>query len=236
MMPPPALQTPHNQRAIFGLFGAGGFGREVMPFAKAATRHLLQNRPALELDICFIETDGHKRHVHGVPVHAQNDFLALEHPQKLFNIAISDSQARQAIAQQLMDKGATPCTLQSPHAIIYAENTLGQGAIICAHTTITSNVTIGQFFHLNLYSYVAHDCVIGDYVTFAPNVHCNGNVHIESHAYIGAGAILKQGTPAKPLRIGQGAIVGMGAVVTKDVPPYTTVVGNPARPLHQPRA
>jgi acetyltransferase-like isoleucine patch superfamily enzyme len=54
-------------------------------------------------------------------------------------------------------------------------------------------------------------------------------VHIEDHVYIGTGAIIKQGSPGKPLRIGAGAIIGMGAVVTKDVLPNTTVVGNPAR-------
>jgi acetyltransferase-like isoleucine patch superfamily enzyme len=58
---------------------------------------------------------------------------------------------------------------------------------------------------------------------------CNGNVRIENHVYIGAGAILRQGTESKPLVIGEGAVVGMGSVVTKDVPANTTVVGNPAR-------
>jgi acetyltransferase-like isoleucine patch superfamily enzyme len=41
------------------------------------------------------------------------------------------------------------------------------------------------------------------------------NIHIEDHAYIGTGAIIKQGTPDKPLVIGKGAVIGMGAVVTK---------------------
>ena len=95
--------------------------------------------------------------------------------------------------------------------------------------TITSNIKIGKCFHANLYSYVEHDCVIGDFVTFAPGVKCNGNIHIHAHAYIGAGAMIKQGTPDQPLVIGAGAIVGMGAVVTKSVPPGVTVVGNPAQ-------
>ncbi len=108
---------------------------------------------------------------------------------------------------------------------------IDSGAILAPFVTITSNVRIGKNFHANIYSYVAHDCVIGDFVTFAPAVRCNGNVVIEDHAYIGTGAILKQGRPDKPLVIGRGAVVGMGAVVTKDVPPGVTVVGNPARPL-----
>ena len=101
--------------------------------------------------------------------------------------------------------------------------------ILCPFTTITSNTKIGKGFHANIYSYVAHDCIIGDYVTFAPSVKCNGNVHIEEHAYIGTGAIIKQGTPEKPIVIGKGAVVGMGAVVTKSVKPGDVVFGVQSR-------
>lgn len=110
---------------------------------------------------------------------------------------------------------------------------IGEGAALSPFVSITSNIKIGKCFHANLYSYVEHDCVIGDYVTFAPGVKCNGNIHIEDHAYIGAGAVIKQGTPDKPLIIGKGAIVGMGSVVTKSVPAGVTVVGNPARILER---
>jgi acetyltransferase-like isoleucine patch superfamily enzyme len=60
-------------------------------------------------------------------------------------------------------------------------------------------------------------------------VQCNGNVLVEDHAYIGTGAILRQGSPGNPLVIGRNAVVGMGAVVTRNVAPGTTVIGNPAR-------
>jgi len=53
-----------------------------------------------------------------------------------------------------------------------------------------------------------------------------GPIHIEDGAWIGAGVIIQPN-----ITIGQSAIVGSGAVVTKDVPPYTVVVGIPARPI-----
>ena len=158
-------------------------------------------------------------------------FFEIECIECFFNIAIGDSKLRERVANECMTKGAKPMLIQSPHSIIYDCNEIGEGAIIYANTMVTSNTMIGKFFHyLNIYSYVAHDCVIGDYVTFAPNVHCNGNVHIHKHAYIGTGALIKDNSLSKPLVIGGGAVVGMGAVVTKDVPPYTIVVGNPAKP------
>jgi acetyltransferase-like isoleucine patch superfamily enzyme len=54
-------------------------------------------------------------------------------------------------------------------------------------------------------------------------------VVIEDGAYIGAGAIIKQGSSMNPLTIGKNAIIGMGAIVTKDVEPNSTVIGNPAK-------
>jgi len=105
----------------------------------------------------------------------------------------------------------------------------GAGALLSPFVTLTSNIRIGVHFHANLYSYVEHDCVIGDYVTFAPGVRCNGNVVVEDFAYVGSGAMLRQGRPGKPLVIGRGAVVGMGAVVLDDVPAGITVAGNPAR-------
>jgi acetyltransferase-like isoleucine patch superfamily enzyme len=126
-----------------------------------------------------------------------------------------------------------PFAITSINSVVLDGNTIGDGVILCPFTTITSNAKIGKFFHANIYSYVAHDCVIGDFVTFAPGVKCNGNVTIEDHAYIGTGAIIKQGTPERPIVIGEGAVVGMGAVITKSVPAGAVMVGNPAKPLRK---
>ena len=128
----------------------------------------------------------------------------------------------------MIDSNIQPFTIKASNSVILDNNDIGEGAILCSFTTITSNAKIGRFFHCNIYSYVAHDCVIGDFVTFAPSVHCNGKVVIEDYTYIGTGVVIKQGTNERPIIIGKGSVVGMGAVVTKSVPPFTTVIGNPA--------
>lgn len=62
----------------------------------------------------------------------------------------------------------------------------------------------------------------------SPNINENaltfGAVHIGAGAWVGAGATVLQG-----VRVGRGAVVGAAAVVTRDVPDFAVVVGNPAR-------
>ncbi len=146
-------------------------------------------------------------------------------------IAISDSRIRSTLAERCQKDGISSFSIIAPNVVLMDDVEVGEGAILSPFVTITSNIRIGRYFHANLYSYVEHDCNIGDFVTFAPGVQCNGNVTIEDHAYLGAGCIIRQGTPDAPLVIGRGAVVGMGAIVTKSVPPGLTVVGNPAKPM-----
>jgi sugar O-acyltransferase (sialic acid O-acetyltransferase NeuD family) len=211
---------------LIGLLGPGGFGREVMPLLAQAL-----GRSGAEL--VFVETTPTQASVNGYKVISEEEFFARPTAIKRFNVAVGDSAARRTAAERFLARGAVPLTIKSPDSIAYDANEIGEGAVLCAGTIITSNARIGRFFQMNLQSYIAHDCVIGDYVTFAPGVKCNGRVVIGDGAYIGTGAILRNGAPGAPLRIGRGAVIGMGAVVTKDVPAGETWVGNPARKLEK---
>jgi sugar O-acyltransferase (sialic acid O-acetyltransferase NeuD family) len=179
-----------------------------------------------------IEGNDQPASINGYSVMSFADFCRLS-GEVYFNISIADSRARERIATLCYECCLKPLSIISKTAIIMDNNDIGEGAIISPFVTITSNVQVGRFFHANIYSYVTHDCIIGDFVTFAPGVKCNGNVIIGDHAFIGAGALIKNGSKGQPLRIGEGAVVGMGAVVTKEVPPFARVVGNPARILNE---
>jgi len=214
--------TPVNSYAVFG---AAGCGRGVLPLV----RQQLQAKQAQPFDLVFVDDAPPAETVNGHRVLTYAQWLAEPAASRSMNIAIANSAVRQKLAERCMADGVGFFEARAANVVQLDGVTIGPGAILCPFVTLTSNIQIGQHFHANLYSYVEHDCIIGNYVTFAPGVMCNGNVHIEDHAYIGTGAVIKQGKPGEPLVIGKGAVVGMGAVVTKSVSPGTTVVGNPAR-------
>lgn len=211
---------------ILGIYGASGFGREVMPVAGA----MLAARGDSGTRLVFIDDGAAGKPVNGFDCLSFDSFATLD-GDKSVAVAIADGKVRENLEQKCLASGFALATIVGPNSTIGHGVELAPGAILCSFALVTSNTVIGRGFHANLYSYVAHDCIIGDYVTFAPGVKCNGNIVIEDYAYIGTGAVLKQGQPGKPLTIGVGAVVGMGAVVTRDVAAGTTVVGNPAKPF-----
>ncbi len=142
------------------------------------------------------------------------------------------------------------------HTIIYGDVTIGAGfknghhALIREHTVIgdyvlvgtaailDGRITIGDYVSIQSQVYIPTHTVIGSYVFIGPNATLTNDKYplrqrqsmelvgpiIEDHVTIGANATLLPG-----VRIGEGAMVAAGAIVTKDVPPWTLAVGAPAR-------
>lgn len=217
------------KKNLYAVYGASGYGREVMPLARQQLK-----QQGVDLDcLVFVDDTLGPSHVNGQRLMTYADFLREPATNRYAVIAIASSAVREKLADKLVSDGAKTWEIKAENVVALDDVLIAEGAIFSPFVTLTSNIRIGRFFHANIYSYVAHDCIIGDFVTFAPGVRCNGNIVIEDHAYVGTGAILKQGTPEKPLVIGRGAVIGMGAVVTKSVPPGVVVVGNPAKPLEK---
>ena len=209
----------------YAIYSCEGFSREILP-------SLRQQVPKGGVNsIVFVEDDPAKcgKSVHGCRVISFETLQTEAHRNRLVNVGIADPWLRRRVVNKCDRAGFAFTAIEDSTHVRFENVEIGEGAVFCAFTMTTGDLKIGAHFHCNIYSYVAHDCEIGDFVTFAPRVCCNGRVRIKDFAYIGTGAQIKQGQPGRPLTIGRGAIVGMGAVVLSDVPDGAVVAGNPAR-------
>lgn len=122
-------------------------------------------------------------------------------------------------------------------AHVLAGAVIGKDCNVCDHTFIENNVSIGDRVTIKCGVYiwdgitVEDDVFIGPSVTFTNDKFPRSRQHPSEYAKtrICRGASIGANATILPVTIGAYAMVGAGAVVTKDVPPYAIVVGNPAR-------
>ncbi len=216
---------------IYTIYGTGGYAREVMPLLRKNENNSFSK--SLKEYYFINDNKNEENVVNNYKILNFDELISKFSKQKIFcSIAIADTLTRKKLTEKCIKNGIGILTVRANNTVIMDEVIIGEGAILSPFVTITSNIKIGKSFHGNLYSYIAHDCIIGDYVTFAPGVKCNGNVNISNNVYIGTGAIIIPGKKGKPISIGENSKVAAGAVVTKSVPDNVTVYGNPARILH----
>lgn len=124
------------------------------------------------------------------------------------------------------------------YVVILPGAVIGQDSNICSHCLIENDVKVGDRVTLKSGVQLWDGICLEDDVFIGPNVTFTNDPFPRSRQYpdhfprtvvkrgasIGANATILPG-----LTIGEGAMVGAGSVVTRDVPPRTLVVGNPAR-------
>lgn len=103
---------------------------------------------------------------------------------------------------------------------------LQAGVVVLAGAVINAGATIDDDVIVNTGSIVEHDCQVGSHAHIAPGCCLGGEARIGEGTLLGIGSRILPG-----IKVGVWCVVGAGAVVTKDVEDFATVVGIPARRL-----
>ena len=206
------------------IIGASGFGREVAWLVERI------NKKCKEWNLIGFIDDNisiQENVINGYRVLGTNNNIK-DYPEAYYVCAIGSSKVRSMIIEKVTQENPNIrfATLIDPTVEMSDLVEIGEGTIICAHTIITVNISIGKHVIINLDCTIGHDAVLKDFVTLYPSVNVSGASNIGKAVEMGTGMQIIQGKS-----IGDNSIIGAGAIVIRDIPERCTAVGNPARPI-----
>lgn len=199
------------------IVGAGGFGLEVLLYWREVHGSLSRIRG-------FVDDE--------VPVgEAVDDDLVVigttEDPSLLSGgvlIAIGDADARHAVAAKVEVSGGQLLTLVHPTAYVAPSAQVGRGTILCPFAMVGAHAVVGDNVIINVYSSVGHEAVVGDHVVLSPYSALLGRTKIGSRCHVATHT-----TVAPGVNLGQQSKASAGAVVMRDAPAGSMLIGNPAK-------
>ena len=212
----------HDEIRDLLVVGAGGFARETVEAVRAINEH----RPTWRLR-GLLDDDPARlgAEVGGEPVIGPIE-LVLDHPSALVVLTTGRPDnyvSRPLIAARLDLPDARYATVIHPTAVVGTTCVVGVGSVLLAHVVLTADVVVGRHVAVMPQVVLPHDARVDDFATLASGVRVGGACHVGEGAYIGAGACLREN-----LTVGPRALVGMGSVVTRDVPGERVWLGSPA--------
>lgn len=177
----------------------------------------------------FLDDDPAKagRTLYGKPVLGPVEAIE-EHEGSAVVVGIAAPRIRRRIAEQVAAHTDHFPSIVAPTAWVSEGVEVGAGVILYPGVSVNYETVIGDFCILNMNCAIGHNCTIEPCSTLAPGVNFAGFTHVEPEVDVGIGASTRQ-----RVRIGTGAVIGGQSMVLSDVPPGTTVVGAPARPIKE---
>ena len=179
--------------------------------------------------IGFVDDTPEKRGIdpNGYPVYGRDAFARFS---DAYVLAIPGSpssyRARKEIIQGLGIAEERFARVIHPAARVSPLASIGYNVLMMAGVVITSNALIGSHVCILPNTVIHHDVVVGDWGLIGSNVTIAGNTVVEENCYVGSGSSIMNG-----LRIGSGALVGIGSNVIRNVAADARVVGNPAHEI-----
>jgi sugar O-acyltransferase (sialic acid O-acetyltransferase NeuD family) len=111
-----------------------------------------------------------------------------------------------------------------PTVSLAPETTIGAGCVLCAFVASSFGASLGNFSHAYTGALMGHDCKTEEFVTLAAHSIVGARVLVREGAHVGLNSAIRE-----DLIVGRYAIIGMGAVVIREVGDFDIVGGNPAK-------
>lgn len=146
----------------------------------------------------------------------------------LFVSSIWNERSFRTVHRLLASCGVAPdrfATLVHPAASVSSRAKVGRGVLIHQGASIGGNVVIDDHVSIGPGCILGHGTAVRSYTCIAAGAVLSGGVECGANCYVGSASCVRQN-----LKIGDRALVGLGAVVVKDVEAESVVVGNPAAP------
>jgi sugar O-acyltransferase (sialic acid O-acetyltransferase NeuD family) len=197
--------------------GAGGFGREVLVYARDAY-------PA-DCECVFLDDDQAKigAVIDGAPVVGTTiDWQQRADDQVV--IALGNVEARMRVRSALADRGVRFGTVVHPRAYVSTSARIEEGCVLAPFAFVGPASRLGSHTALNIFSSVGHDGRTGMCCVLSPYATLNGNACLEDGVFLGT-----QATVGVGVRVGNRSRVAAGSVVYHDVGVDSLAAGNPAR-------
>jgi len=204
------------------IIGAGGFGREVLAWARSHTDY---GRRWVIGGFLDDNTQAVESFNLGIPVISCPSGYEPK-PKDLFICAIGSPRERQEAHKTIAARGGHFICLVHPTAIVSERARLATGIVVCPFALISADAELHEGSVIYYHSTVDHDAVVGSFSQVSAHCDITGGATLGTRVFMGSHASVLPG-----VRVGDGAVIGAGAVVVDDVPPNITVVGVPARPI-----
>ena len=134
------------------------------------------------------------------------------------------NKLRESVYHQIRDKGYEMISYISSKATVFPGTSIGDNCFILEDNTIQPFTSIGNNVVLWSGNHIGHHSVIKDHVSFTSHVVLSGHCLVESFAFFGVNATIRDG-----IHIAEGSFIAMAAAVTKHTEPWGVYKGNPAK-------